>query len=215
MKKPHMKEYAILGFSSFCASVAEGLSKHGVQLLVCDKDAQKAHRALEFATQSIQIDISDAGALRKLELYNYDVVIIDTGDDIRASSRAIIIAKENGNPFTIVKATSLIDKVMLEKLGADLVVFPEIEAGERLAFRLFNTDVVTMLRKIPDFSLSIITPDSKWIGKTVSEIKLRETHGITILAVERGDEVIAPIGADDIIQANDMLIVWKKDDHSA
>ncbi len=158
MKKPHAKEYAILGYSNFCSSVAEVLGKYGVQLLVCDRDAQKVNRALEFATQGIQMEISDADALRKLELQNYDIVIIDTGDDIRASSRATIIAKESGNPFTIVKAISRIDKVMLERLGADLVIFPDIEAGQSLAYRLFNTDVVALLRKIPNLNLTTMSP---------------------------------------------------------
>ncbi len=90
MKTPHMKEYAILGYSSFCASVAEALSRRGASILVCDKDERKVSRALEFASESVQADLSDAAALRELELQNYDVVIIDTGDDIRAASRATI-----------------------------------------------------------------------------------------------------------------------------
>ncbi|MDR1688922.1 MAG: TrkA family potassium uptake protein [Clostridiales bacterium] len=212
MKKPHMKEYAILGFSSFSASVASVLAKHGANLLVCDRDAQKVSRALEYATSSIQMDISNADALRKLELNNYDIVIIDTGDDIRASSRGVMIAKENGDPFTIVKATAPIDKIMLEKLGADLIVFPEVEAGENLGYSLFNTDVVTMLRKIPNFNLSAISPEDDWLGKTVSQIRVRKTHGIIIFAIERGNEVIAPIDASDVIFEGDILIVWQKDE---
>ncbi len=210
MKKPHMKEYAILGYSSFCGSVAAVLAKHGAQLLVCDKDEHKVNRALEYASESIQMDISDADALRSLELFKYDVVIIDTGDDIRASSRATIIAKAEGAPFTIVKATSPIDKIMLEKLGADLVVFPEVEAGESLAYRLFNPDVLRLLRKIPNFNLTAVRPEGSWVGKSVSEIRFRDNHGIIIFAIERGDEIIAPVGPGDIIREDDVMVVWQK-----
>ncbi len=44
-------------------------------------------------------------------------------------------------------------------------------------------------------------------GKTIAEIKLRRTHGLTLLAIQRGSQIISNPKGDATIQGGDLLIV--------
>jgi uncharacterized protein with PhoU and TrkA domain len=49
--------------------------------------------------------------------------------------------------------------------------------------------------------------DSAWIGKTPAELDLRKIHGISIIALKRGDQNITAPDSHIRLQAGDMLFV--------
>jgi di/tricarboxylate transporter len=52
----------------------------------------------------------------------------------------------------------------------------------------------------------VIPPDSDLIGKTVTEIAMRQTHGLTVLAIHRGERTIREGLRDLPLQAGDTLV---------
>ncbi len=52
----------------------------------------------------------------------------------------------------------------------------------------------------------VIPPGSDLIGKTVTEIAMRKTHGLTVLAIHRGEETIREGLRDVPLQAGDTLV---------
>ena len=51
-----------------------------------------------------------------------------------------------------------------------------------------------------------VQPDSALIGKTVQGAGLRNLHGLYLIEIERGDEVLSPASPDEPLRANDRLV---------
>ena len=54
---------------------------------------------------------------------------------------------------------------------------------------------------------AVIPPSSYWIKKTVGELRLRKTHGISVLAVNRGDQVFREDVRQVALSAGDTLVL--------
>ena len=131
-KKPYT-QFAVIGLGRFGLSVVKTLAKYDVSILAVDANEHHLNESADFATSVVQANISEEGALDSLSLGNFDVVVIATGEDFEASVLATISAKEQGAKQVVVKALGERQKRILEKIGADTVVLPEIEMGARLA----------------------------------------------------------------------------------
>jgi CPA2 family monovalent cation:H+ antiporter-2 len=62
---------------------------------------------------------------------------------------------------------------------------------------------------IPDVQINTVRVDdsSPFVGKTLSEIELRNKYSVTLLAIRRDEEILSNPKADTKIEANDILVV--------
>ncbi|WP_226040365.1 TrkA C-terminal domain-containing protein [Natrinema sp. DC36] len=58
----------------------------------------------------------------------------------------------------------------------------------------------------------VIPDESSVVGQTIGEVGIRARTGISILAIERGDQTIANPPPDAQLQADDILVVVGEDD---
>ena len=67
---------------------------------------------------------------------------------------------------------------------------------------------------IPDTDITTVRvhKGSRLANKTLAELKLRKNHGVTVLAIRRGAHIIGNPGADDLIMAEDSVIVMGDSD---
>ncbi len=83
----------------------------------------------------------------------------------------------------VAKASSEIHGKLLERVGADHVIYPEYEAGCALARSLTKPAILDQFDLDPENSIvELIAPD-EFDGKTIAELELRIRYGINILAV--------------------------------
>jgi len=97
--------------------------------------------------------------------------------------------------------------LILEKVGADRVVYPERDMGERVAHNLLDTNILDYIELSPDHSIVEIAASKRLAGKSLGELNLRARFGITLAVIKRGKEVNASPGADDVIQEGDVLVI--------
>ncbi|MCF8034336.1 MAG: cation:proton antiporter [Desulfarculaceae bacterium] len=64
-------------------------------------------------------------------------------------------------------------------------------------------------RMIPDVNIATLQvhPGAVSVGKTIAELGLRKKHGVTALAVSRGDKTTPNPGADTILNQGDYLVI--------
>ncbi len=200
-------QFAVLGLGRFGTSIVRTLCKNGCNVLACDEDEDIVQEISEIATHAVQVNVTDEAAMHSLGLGNFDVVIIAIGDDMEASLIATLVAKEMGAKFVLVKAQNSHHKVILEKIGADRVVLPEFEMGERLATSLITTNVIDYINLSEEFSIAEIEPLEQWIDVSIQKANIRATIGLNIVAIKRGKRVIVSPKADELIQDEDILVV--------
>lgn len=202
-----MKQFAVIGLGRFGFSVARALSRMGYEVLAIDTNEENVNNIADEITYAVQTNALEEQALKSLGIRNFDTVIVAIGQDIQASILVTVILKEMGVKKVVAKAQTELHGKVLEKVGADLVVFPERDMGERLAHTLIAAEnIVDLINLSPDYSIIEIKTPAKFIGKTLQESALRKEHGITVIAIRRGLEVIISPDAKQIIREKDILV---------
>ncbi len=206
------KQFAVIGLGRFGTSVAKTLALMGYEVLVIDNDEEKIEELLDTVTHAVQADALDEDALKAMGIRNFDVVIVAIGHDIQASILVTVILKELGVKYVVAKARNDLHGMVLTKIGADKVVYPERDMGMRVAHSLVATNVLDHIELSPEYSiLEVVAPDSLF-GQSLRQSSLRARFGVTVLAIKRGREIIVSPEASEVIQENDILVCIGEND---
>ncbi|BAF60133.1 MAG: TrkA family potassium uptake protein [Pelotomaculum sp.] len=207
-----MKQFAVIGLGRFGRSVAVTLSKMGYDVLAIDSNEEKVNDIIEHVTHAVQVDAMDEQALKALGIRNFDVVIVAIGQDVQSNILITVMLKEMGVKKVVSKAVTELHGKVLEKVGADKVVFPERDMGVRVAHALVSKNILDQINLSPDYSIIELIAPEEFTGKTLGEGALRGKHGVTVLAIRRGSEIIISPGAKHMIEKGDVLVVVGRND---
>lgn len=205
MKKE--KQFAVIGLGRFGSSLATALSKLGYQVLAMDKDEARVQKYSDVFTHVIQGDSTDENVLKAIGIRNFDCVIVAIGGDLQDNVMTTLLVKDMGIKYVVAKAQNNLHGRMLEKIGADRVVYPEREMGQRVAHSLVSTAILDMIELSPEISILEISAPAKAINRSLAEANLRAKYQINVLAIKRDEAVIAAPRPDEIILEDDLLIV--------
>jgi trk system potassium uptake protein TrkA len=211
MKNVKRERFAILGLGHFGAFALRALYEGGKDVIAIDSDPDLVRAAAEFASSAMTADATDRQALVSMGFAEVDVAIVSLGQRMDVITLAALHLKEIGVPYIAVKALSEDHGRILKALGIHEIVHPEKDAATRLARRLARQDVLEYLPLLPGYSIVEIRAPAAFVGKTLSELALRNKLQIQLIAIHRinGTETELKIipRADDVIQASDQLIL--------
>lgn len=200
-------QFAILGLGKFGASVAKELARHNKNVLCCDKNERIVQSISNHIDHVINADATSDEFLEKVGIGNFDVVILSFTSNFEDTVLATVKLKELNVPLIIAKATDERHKQVLEKIGADVVLLPEVIMGERLAHSLIHNDPLMQIYESEHFEIEQISPQKKWLNKALSELHLPKKEHINVLGIIRDDELLDRIGPESMILENDILVV--------
>ncbi|SFA57598.1 trk system potassium uptake protein TrkA [Anoxybacillus pushchinoensis] len=204
MKK---KEFAVIGLGRFGGSVCRTLSEQGMEVLAIDVNEDKVNEYASIASQAVVADSTDENVLKSLGIRNFDHVIVAIGDNIQASILTTLILKELGVEKITVKATNDYHEKVLKKIGADHIVHPERDMGERIANNMISNNVLDYLELSDRHSIVEIVANEKLHGHSLLELDIRAKYGINIVAIKRNNDIIVSPLASEVIYEGDVLIV--------
>lgn len=202
------KQFVVIGLGRFGTSVAKTLTSLGHEVLALDKNEHAVHEIMNDVTQAVQADAREEETLRALGVRNLDVAVVAIGDDLEANILITLMLKEMGIPYVVAKARSVQHGKVLEKIGADKIVYPEQDMGIRLANNLIRTNVMDFIELSLDYSIFEIIAPAQFVNKSIGQLNLRAFYKINVLAIKKGKEkiVIAP-GANEVIAEKDILVI--------
>lgn len=200
-------DFVVFGLGKFGKSVAQTLAENGKEVLAIDSSEEVIQDISDFVTHAVQADVTDGDALKALGVGNFDVAVIAISNNLQASIMSTILAKEMGVPFVLAKAQNDIHKRVLEKVGADKVIFPEREIGVRIANNLISETFVDFIELSDDYSIVELSVVDEWVGKSLKELNMRVNYGINVMAIRKGDNISITPGPDLILQSSDILVV--------
>ena len=208
-----MKRVGIIGAGRFGLALAESLSNAGKEVLLIDRNRPAMQSASEFAT-ALQGDATQPHVLEEAGFGECDLAVVAIGSNIESSMMATANCKELGIPSVVAKATSELHGKILQKIGADQVIFPDHESAHRLARSLANRGAFDLLEISEGCSIAEINVPESCVDKTLAQADLRNKTGVTVLCIRRQDEnpkkprtIMIP-GPNDQIHGDDKLIVF-------
>ncbi len=201
------KSYAVFGLGRYGRYVAKELIDNGAEVIAVDNN----YKIVEECSGEFPIckcaDVTDYDTIRQLGIPNVDTVIIAIAGQLEASVMATMLCKEAGVEQVIVKCGSDMHRAVLEKVGADMVVFPEKDSGIRLAKNILSSGFVDIADISEDISIIELSPKSEWIGKSLRELELRKKHSINVIALNKEGDIEITISPDTVIESNTKLII--------
>ena len=202
-----MKSYVVIGLGRFGSGLARSLCRQGAEVLAIDIRPDQVQQVANEVTHAVVGDAQDKEVLRALDVRSFDCAVIAIGDNLAASVLTVMNLKELEVPYVVCKAHDETHRRVLEKLGVDRVVIPELEYAQRLARSLYSHNVLDYIELSKDYGILEIPAPKSWAGKTLKELNVRAKLGINIIAVKNGAETNVSPSADYAIRAEDVLAV--------
>lgn len=175
------RQYVVLGLGVFGSTVTKTLSQFGCEVLAIDKDPECVQRVSEYATRAVIGDVTDKQFLIDLGVEEFDVGIVAIGNHLEECLLGTLNLKEIGVPHIIAKGKNKRFKLVLEKIGADKVIRPEKEMGERVARSLLRKNITDLIELDENYSIVEMKVPHAWVGHTLAQLNLRQNYGINLL----------------------------------
>ncbi len=200
------KQFAVIGIGRFGSSLVRELTRMGNEVLAIDKDADRVNDAIEYCTHAVQADTMEESTLKALGIRNFDVVVVAIGDNIQANILTTIMLKEMGVKKIIAKAQNALHGKVLEKIGADLVIYPERDMAIKLARSLVSVNFLEQIDLSPDFGIIELFAPRAFQNRTLADLGLRKKIRVTILAIKRGNDIIVAPAPEEVFKSGDVLV---------
>jgi trk system potassium uptake protein len=204
-RKEH--EFVVIGLGRFGSSVAETLVRGGHDVLAIDLDERRVHHLSAELPHVIQMDATNADALRQIGIETFDTGLVCIGSDFESNLLATVLLLRFGVKRVITKARTRTQRTILESVGAHEVILPEQQAGVHLGRRLAFKHFIEYLEISQDVAMvELRAPPSLW-GRTLIDANLRQRYYLNVIAIHRGHEVIVNLHADFRVEEGDVLVV--------
>ncbi len=203
-----MKTFVVIGLGRFGTAVATELCELGHEVLAIDAHEESVQQIAERVTHAVTGDARDPAVLRALGVRNYDCAIVAVGDDVGNSALITLNLKEIGVKRVICKAQSHVHRKVLEKIGADRVVFPEHEMGVKLAQGLSSSNVLNFIELSDDFGIVELEIPKSWQHRSIRDLDVRARHHVNIIAVRKGSTGLLDVapGGDYVLESKDAVV---------
>jgi trk system potassium uptake protein TrkA len=204
------RQFAVIGLGRFGRSVCETLHQSGHEVLGVDQDEKLVAEALaaKVVSNAIALDSTDVNALREAGIFEFETVIVAIGNYLKESIVTSLNLKEGGVKYVVAKVSSDTHENILKRLGVDLIVFPEQEAGRDLAYRLTKPSIVDRFELDPEHSIVEMIVPENFDGKTLAELQLRKNYGVNLLAIGSEEKFkINPAPEERLLKGMIMVLI--------
>lgn len=207
------KQFLVIGLGRFGASVAVTLTEAGHSVVGIDQSEDRIQRISEVIADVIKCDATDADILESMGISDYEAVIVCIGEKyIQNSILVTLLLKEKGAKKIIAKAGTKTQGRVLSKVGADIIVYPEKDMGERVARNLVSSHIIDFLRVSPDVSIIEIPVPEMLVGKNLIELNLRHRYGVTIISIKNSkNKIMSPPDINYKFQKDDVMTLIGED----
>ncbi|MBR2281291.1 MAG: TrkA family potassium uptake protein [Spirochaetales bacterium] len=209
------KSFAVLGMGKFGQSISVELSRMGAEVLAVDQNEDLVDQVKDQVERAAVADLNDPESIRKLGIADMDTVIVTMATSMEASILCCMIAKESGVKHVVAKAKDHLMGHILQRVGADEIIYPEEESAKRNAFRLISPDILDFFNIQDTLSLVEMVPKSSWVGHNLIELNLRRKLGMNVIGVKvNGKDIQNPDPERKIEETDTLMIIMRKSDVS-
>lgn len=220
------KQFVVIGLGTFGMNLAKYLAKKGIQVLAIDRDEKKIDEVAPFVTQAIAADATDEKILRSFAIGEFNAGIVAIGENLESSILTTLLLRELGVKMIIVKSISSLHAKIAAKVGADRIIYPEIETARKLADNLISPTMLEEIELSSEYTIAQIITPKKFINKTLRELDVRIKHGINIIAIKhkvpyltdkdesdfKFETNMSPEPDDEISEGDELFVIGRETD---
>ena len=118
--------------------------------------------------------------------------------------------KDLGVPFVVAKSMNSLHGRILDKIGADKIIYPEQSMGLRVARNLMSGGYLDVFELSAEFSMAEFSMPVSWIGKNLADLNVRERFHINIIGIKQGENVTVDLDPSEPLPDNCSIIAIGK-----
>ena len=203
---PHDAPVLVIGLGRFGAATAGQLDRLDREVLAVDEDANLVQKWSERVTHAVQADARSIDALRQIGAQDFAVAVVAVGSSIEASVLITANLVDLKIPQIWAKAISQSHGKILSRIGANHVIYPEAEAGVRVA-HLVSGRMLDFIEFDDDFAIVKMYPPKPIRGIPLSESQVRKKYGITVVGVKSPGKDFTYATPETVVSNHDLIIV--------
>lgn len=205
-KIAHDAPVLVIGLGRFGAATAGELDKLGRDVLAVDADPLLVQKWADRVRHTAVLDARDMNALQQIGASDFSVAVVAVGSSIEASVLITTNLVDLKVPQIWAKAISEAHGKILTRIGAHRVIYPEREAGERVA-HLVSGRMIDFIRFDDDFALVKMYPPKPIRGKTLTDSGVRSKYHITVVGVKSPGKPFTYATENTVVTNRDLIIV--------
>ena len=208
---PNSDAVLVVGLGRFGSSIAEALTALGHEVLALDRSPALVQEFSGRLTHVVEADSTSEDALRQVGASDFQVAIVGIGTSVEASVLTTAVLVDLGVKQIWAKALTASHGKILSRIGATNVVFPERDAGNRVA-HLVSGRMMDYMEFDDDYAIVKMRPPRETHGFTLEQAQLRSKYGVTVVGVKSPGEDFTYAIPSTKVHPNDVLIVSGRTD---
>jgi len=180
-----MLKVIVVGLGKFGSTLAVRLARDGAEVLAMDRSTRLVQDVADDVTVAVGCDATDKNNLNSYDVGSMDVGVVAIGTNFESSVLVTMHLKSMGVPVVYAKALNDMQEAVLRRVGADQVIKPEEDMGERLAEHLLHDSVVDFVELPRGFSLRRIKVPADWNDKSLADLNLLGKLKLNLVQVHR------------------------------
>lgn len=194
----------VIGLGRFGAACAGELDRLDREVLAVDENLELVQKWSGRVTHAVQADARNFDALEQIGAGEFQIAVVAVAD-IEASVLIVANLVDLKVSQIWAKAASQSHGKILARVGANHVVYPEREAGERVA-HLLNGRMLDFIRFDDDFVLAKMRPPRAIRDVPLSESVVRTKYKVTVVGVKSPGKPFRYAEADTVVTSRDLII---------
>ena len=202
----HQDSTLVIGLGRFGTAVAATLDRLGREVLAVEHNPNTV-RQWSGRIPLIEADATDMEALEQLGATEFGTAVVGGASSLEASVLLTSNLVELGIGQIWAKAISATHGRILHRIGANHVVYPEYDAGQRAAHLVSGRMLDYIEMEKNGFSIIKMRPPHELHGFTIGQSKVRSRYGVTIIGLMSPGEHFEYATPQTMVGAEDILVV--------
>lgn len=205
-KDLHDDAVLVVGLGRFGGAIARNLAALGHEVLAVDRSATLVQEWSGQLTHVVEADSTNLDALKQLGVNDFPIAVVGIGTSIEASVLTTANLVDLGTQQIWAKAITASHGKILERIGAEHVIYPEADAGARVA-HLVSGKLMDFMEFDDGYAIVKMRPPKETHGFTLGELGIRRKYGVTVVGVKSPGEGFTHAVPETRISQHDLLIV--------
>ena len=207
--------FIVIGFGRLGRAVAAELKDAGVPFCVVDRDPERVAEAEALGVPALVGDGSDDVVLRQLGVARARGVAVASGLGAESVYATLSVRQLNPECNIVTRVESGLEVPKAMRAGANNVVSPYAIGGWRMAHGLMRPNAshfldLATLAAHEEIVLDelVLVAGSPAIGRSLKELRVRELHQVSVVALRRQDGTLLAVpGGDTVLSLGDIVIM--------
>ena len=195
----------IVGLGRFGSAIAATLDRLGGEVLAIERNPDIVQR-WSHRFRIIEADATNLDALEQSGAGEFSVAVVGVGTQIESSVLVTANLVDLKIPQIWAKAITRSHGRILRRIGAHHVVYPEYDAGARVA-HMVSGKMLDYIEMEDGFSIIKMHPPRDIQGFTIGESRILERFGVTIIGVKSPGQPFEYTSPETRVSPEDIIIV--------